>query len=313
MESVEKTQAKTGVFSERALSLIAAAVVIVLWASAFAGISVGLRSYSPYSVALLRYVVASVALVVYVAATRAGLPDLHDLPGLFVLGFLGFSLYNVALNAGEAGENAVSAGVASFLIASAPVFIALLATAFYGERLTRWGWVGIALSFAGVALISLSGENGFQVNGRALLVLLAALSVSIYNVRIKPLLTKYGALRTTTYAIWTGTILMLIYTPGMIREMQTATLESTLAVIYMGIFPGAIGYVAWSMVLARLPASIAGSFLYLIPLVATFIAWVWLGEVPTLTAFIGGIIVIAGVIVVNRLGKQRRQAARLKR
>lgn len=309
MESAEKAQTEAPALSERTLSYAAAAVTIVLWASAFAGISVGLRSYSPYSVALLRYVVASVLLAVYMAATRQGLPKLRDLPDLFLLGFLGFSLYNVALNAGEAGENAVSAGVASFLIASAPVFIALLAVLFNNERLTGWGWAGISLSFLGVALISLSGENGLQINGRALLVVMAAFSVSIYAIRIKPFLREYGALRTTTYAIWTGTALMLIYTPGMLQEMQTATLESTLAVVYMGIFPGAIGYVAWSMVLSRIPASIAGSFLYMIPLLATLIAWVWLGEVPTVTAFIGGVIVIAGVIVVNRLGKGRRAAA----
>jgi drug/metabolite transporter (DMT)-like permease len=95
----------------------------------------------------------------------------------------------------------------------------------------------------------------------------------------------------------------LIFSPGLFREIQTASLESTAAVIYMGIFPGAIGYVSWALVLSRLPASRAASFLYLIPAVAIVIAWIWLGEIPTLLAAIGGILVLSGVILVNLRGR----------
>ena len=216
------------------------------------------------------------------------------------LGFFGFSVYNVTLNAGEIG---VTAGAASFLIASAPVFIALLAAGLLGERLTAWGWGGIFVSFLGVALISLGDEAGLRFNAWALLVLVAAIATAIYSVMQKGYLKKYGALRFTTYAIWAGTTLMLVYTPGLFSDLQTASAEATWAIVYMGLFPGAIGYVCWSYVLSRLPASVAGSYLYFIPALATLIAWVWLGEVPGWSALIGGVLVIIGVIVVNRLGR----------
>ena len=295
------------------LGLLAAAVTIVLWASAFAGIRVALEDYSPYSLALLRYLIASVVLGVYMAVRRTPLPQLRDLPGIIGLGFFGFAVYNVALNAGELG---VTAGAASFLIATAPVFIALLAAATLGERLTLWGWLGIALSFSGVALISL-GDAGTELVGDgetqsrtlfnvwALLVLVSAVATAIYSVGQKSYLRKYGALRFTTYAIWAGTALMLVFTPGLISDVQNAAPGPTWAIVYMGVLPGAVGYVCWSYVLARLPASVAGTYLYFIPALATLIAWLWLGEVPGWAAFAGGALVIAGVVLVNRLGRIR--------
>src|SRR5262245_55288201 len=78
-----------------------ALITIVLWASAFAGIRVGLESYSPTSLALLRYLVASLVLLIIAIIRRRPLPQLRDIPAIALLGFLGFSAYNVALNMGE--------------------------------------------------------------------------------------------------------------------------------------------------------------------------------------------------------------------
>jgi drug/metabolite transporter (DMT)-like permease len=79
--------------------------------------------------------------------------------------------------------------------------------------------------------------------------------------------------------------------------------------VYLGIFPGLIGYAGWSYVLARIPASRAGTFMYFTPLGAIFIAWFWLGELPGLPALIGGCFIIAGVVIVNVLGRRPRTAA----
>lgn len=281
-------------------SLIAAATTVVLWASAFAGIRAGLVSYSPYSVALLRYLTASAVLVVYALIVRMPLPERRDLPRIALMGFLGFSVYNVALNAGEVG---VSAGVASFIVASAPVYMAILAVIFLGERLKALGWVGIALSFTGVTVISVTNAEGIAFDVRALLVLVAAVAQAVYSVGQKPLLKKYGALRFGTYAIWAGTAFLLVFTPGLLRDIPDATFSATAAVVYMGVLPGALAYLTWSFVLSRLPASVAGSFLYLVPAFAVVIAWVWLGELPHPLAFVGGALIVAGVYVVNTRGR----------
>jgi drug/metabolite transporter (DMT)-like permease len=71
-----------------------------------------------------------------------------------------------------------------------------------------------------------------------------------------------------------------------------------MAAFYLGVFPGAIAYLGWSYVFARGPAARTATLLYLIPVLAIFIAWVWLREVPKVIALIGGAIALAGVFLV---------------
>jgi drug/metabolite transporter (DMT)-like permease len=280
---------------------LALAATVVFWASAFAGIRAGLEAYRPGEIALFRFLVASVVLGGFALLRRMRLPERRDLPAVFLAGFLAFTLYHVALNY---GEMTVGAGSASVLINTAPIFTALLAVAFLGERLRVLGWVGMAVSFFGAALISIGESEGFGLAPRAFLILVAALSSSIYFVIQKPYLRKYGALAFTTYAVWAGTVLSLFFLPGIISQLGEAPTRTTLSMIYLGVFPTAIAYVTYAYTFSRMPASRAVSFLYLIPVMAYLIAWVWLGEVPTILSVVGGCVTLSGVLIVNTLGRR---------
>jgi drug/metabolite transporter (DMT)-like permease len=275
-------------------------LTLLFWASAFAAIRAGLTAYAPGQLALLRFLVASLVLAVYAVLARMRLPAVRDLPAMLLMGFIGITVYHVALNYGEV---TVTAGTASLLIAACPAFTALLATLFLGERLRLWGWLGIGISFTGVALIALSEGGGVRLDPAALLILLAALSTSLYFVVQRHYLRKYSAFQLTAYSIWAGTLLMLLFLPGLAHTVQAAPLRATLAAVYLGVFPAALAYVAWTHVLSRLPASVAGSFLYISPVLATLIAWIWLREMPSVLSLTGGTIVLAGVVLVNTLGK----------
>lgn len=280
----------------------AAALTVILWASAFPGIRAALPHYTPFHVALLRYATASLVLGAYALSTRMRLPALRDLPRFAILGLLGIAYYNVALNG---GEMRVPSAEASFLVASAPVFMALEALLLLKERVHLRGWVGIAICCAGITLITISQATGFRVDGWALLVLSAALAQSLYSTGQKALLNRYTAFECTAYAIWIGTIFLLPFSLGILTEIRLAPFAATGAAIYLGIFPGAVGYVSWAYALSRLTGSMAGSFLYLVPLVALGIAWLWLGEVPSFSIFWGGLLVLAGVVLVNSRQQRR--------
>lgn len=277
-------------------------LTIFFWASAFAGIRAGLEDYSPGHVALIRMLVAAAVLVVYALLVRMRLPEARDLPIILLCGFLAFTVYHVSLSYGEV---TVTAGPASLLVNTAPIFTALLATAFLGERLRLIGWFGLVVSFAGAALIGLGEGEGFSIAPGAFIILIAAVSVSIYLVIQKPYLQKYGALNFTSYAIWAGTLFTLVFLPGLAGEVRAAPLDTTLALVYLGVFPTAIAYVTYAYAFARLPASRGVSFLYLVGPMAFLIAWIWLGEVPSMLSFVGGGIVLLGVIIVNTRGRAR--------
>lgn len=273
--------------------------VLLFWPSAFVAIRIGLRTFGPGHLVLLRFVVASTVLAVYALLTRMPFPERRDLPALVSVGVTGILLYQVLLTYGQV---TVNAGTASFLIATGPIFTALFAVAFAGERLKPWGWAGVITGFAGGVLIALGESGGLRVSLGAMLILGAAVATAVFNVVQKHLLEKYTAMQVMAFAMWAGTALMLVFSPGLLSAMRSAPLNATLVVVYLGVFPAALAYVLWSYLLSKMPASVCASFLYLIAPIATVVGWIALGETPTLVSLLGGGVSLAGVVILTQLG-----------
>ncbi|TQR30907.1 DMT family transporter [Lysinibacillus sphaericus] len=272
-------------------------ITIIIWASAFPGIRVALMAYSPEHISLLRLLIGSFVLLIIAVIRKTPLPELKDIPIILLLGFLGFTVYQVALNY---GEQTISAGVASLLVSTTPIITALLAVFFYREKLSLWGWVGSLVGFCGVAFISVGGSTeSFTLNTGIVIVLVASLSESIYFVFQHRYLEKYGAIPFTMYAIWSGTIFMLLFSPGLSEAIMDAPLNATLVILYLGIFPTIIPYFTLAYVTSRTGAAEATSTLYLTTVFAFLIAWIWLGEVPHFSAITGGLMTLIGVFIAN--------------
>ena len=277
--------------------LLALATSVILWASAFPGIRAGLVAYSPAHLAALRFLVASAALASFAAVVRMRLPDVRDLPGLLLAGTLGITVYHLLLNVGEL---TVSAGAASFLANTIPVFTAVLAWLFLRERLPAAAWAGIAVSMFGVALIAAGDARGTELDPGVLFILGSSASGAGYFVLQKHFMKRYTSLEFTAYAIWAGTLVLLLFSRGLGDAIRVAPLDATAAAVYLGIFPAAIGYLTWGRVLSAWSASRASTALFLVPGVSLAISWVWLGEVPTLLAAVGGVLALAGIGLVRK-------------
>lgn len=281
-------------------------ITITLWASAFVGIRAALAYFSPLHLAFLRMLIGSIGLGIVAVIRKARLPELKDIPIFLVCGFFGFAVYHVGINI---GEQTVSAGLSSLIVTLAPVFTAIWSALFLKERMTVTGVIGTVISFAGVALISISIDGSFRFTVQTLYILLAAFSESIYFVVQVPYLKKYDSIAFTTYTIWAAALFMAFTSRGVVQEIVAAPVSANLIVLYLGIFPTIVAYSAMAYAISRIGSSRGTSSIYLTPVLTFLIAWTLLGEIPTWFSLLGGAVTIAGVLLVNRRTSEMAQSA----
>lgn len=274
----------------------AALFVILCWAYSPIGIRIGLQAYDPGQLALMRFLIASVFIGAVALVKRISIPRIRDLPRLAVLGFFAVSLHHISLNYGQQG---VSAGAASVLAQSTPLFSTLLASTVFKERVNAWQWLCVVLGFVG-AIVVVAGDRGFgTLNVHGLLILLAAISWSLYFALQKRHSGRYNGLTMVCYTLWSGTALLLIYLPGLWTQARAASASVNTAVLVLGIFPSALAYLAWAYVLSHSNVSQASISLYLIPPTAMLMASVFLAEPPRTMVIVGAVIVLASVLALN--------------
>lgn len=285
----------------------AVGVTLVFWASAFVAIRHLGHDFSPGALSLGRLLVG--AAVLGVAALSRGLPrpTPRQWVSIVTIGVLWFGVYNVALNA---GERRVDAGTAAMLIQVSPVLIALLAAVFLNERFTVYLGLGLALAFAGVGLISLSGggDSRHDVIG----VVLCLLSAFVYSVSVilqKPLVAQLPAIHVTWLACTIGAVVCLPFVGQLVDQAQDAPISSSLWLVYLGVFPTAIAFTTYAYALSHMSATSLGVTTYLVPPITIVMGVLLLDEAPPAMAYVGGALALVGVAVARR--KPRPVAAKM--
>lgn len=278
-------------------------ITMVIWASSFAALRFVLRELDPWSMTLLRMLFGTGALLVAGAALKTPMPDRRDLPEILGAGILGFTLYHLLLNY---GLEFVTAGQGAFIISTIPIWTTLLAWKFLGERITIRTWIGLALGLSGVAYMSLDPDK-LSISHGSLLVLFAAICAGGNFILQKRLLSRYRALDVSIYACVVGTIPLLVFLPGGWQSITELSTAGWWVVAYLGLVPIALGYFLSTVALNALPANRTSQMLLLVPPIAAVIAWLTIGEEPGTRLWVGGPLILLGVLVGN-LERRRRSS-----
>jgi drug/metabolite transporter (DMT)-like permease len=297
------------------LFLVIIALAVIFWAFAFPVITVALEELNPENLAILRLFIASLIFFGYFVLKKETFSSLNksDIPWLFLLGFVGISMYHLSINYGELY---VSAGTASLIIATIPLFVVILASIFLKEHITLLKILGIIVSLVGVIIISLWGTPGITIEiiylSAAAAILLASFVGAIYTIGGKKLMKRYSPLSLTTYAFLFGNLGLLVFIrPLFFEQVINLSWQVWVSVLFLAIFPTVLAYSFWYAALEVKPASELTVYLYFTPVISTLVSCLFFEESITIFYIIGGFLVILGLYIVN-MKKQKLNHIQLK-
>jgi drug/metabolite transporter (DMT)-like permease len=273
--------------------------VVLIWSATFSVVKFGLRQIAPLPFATIRFTVAAALLLAWVWMAE-GTPVIgrRDWLRVVVVGLTVIGVYQALFTT---GLNYTTASNSSLMLASIPAWTAVFAMASRQESLSRLQFVGVILSFVGVALAIRGGGELLALTADSLrgdvLTLIAACLYGLGAVVSKPLLDKYSSLRMMSMAMACGSaFLILVSMPQMVaQEWSTVSLPTWLGLAFTAVLGGGLAFVIWFKSIGEIGASRTSIYNNLIPPVAILIAFVTLGESFTALQALGAVVVLIGV------------------
>jgi drug/metabolite transporter (DMT)-like permease len=301
---------------------LALVFLIFVWSLNYVVAKVGLRELPALALAAFRLVFAGIVSVPLLFFARAGKSREHKvkleisrsrkLQAFWTITYLGF--LNVILNQGcyTVGLNYTSVSHSSVIIACAPLFILLFSWALRLEPLTLRKIIGMALAFAGAITVGMqAGSAGAGILGD-LLSFVAGIGFALYTVLGKRAVAIYSALRLSLLSNIAGAVLVLpvavwqFLALARTGKLGAVGLDGWGSVIYMGVLASAVCYVLYFWLLRYMTPAGLGSATYLQPIGASLLGLLLLAELITLRVAIGGVLVIAGVYVIETRARGSR-------
>ena len=291
--------------SPRTSAILKALFTVSMWGGSFIATKIAVQQISPVALIWLRFGIGVVILALVVVQRRQlRLPAARDLGYFALLGFLGITFHQ-ALQA--YGLVTAQASTTAWIVATIPVFTALLGWLVLKEKL---GWVkalGIGLAAGGVLLVVSNGnlagifDGSFGTPGDVL-ILISAPNWAVFSVLSRRGLRQHPPAWMMLWVMGIGWLLSnpLFFAGGSLAELSLLNLDGWLAVLFLGVICSGVGYIFWYDALAVLPATQVGAFIYLEPLVTVVVAALMLGEPITWASLVGGAIILLGVSLVQR-------------
>ena len=275
---------------------ILAFLTVILWSTGFVFTRIAVRDIGPFPLGLLRYGSAAVILVAIGIVKRIGLPSLRDVPLFLLLGALGFFFYQIFFNI---AMMTISAATASVVTATVPVLTAFFASLLFREKLGKIGWIALCIEFSGILVLTL-WERSVSIGWGLVWMIIAAICFAAYNLIQRFAITRYSSIQSTIYTITASALMFLLFLPQAIAEVRTAPVHSLLAVLFMGIFPSAIGFLLWTKALsiAKQIGDVT-NFMFVTPLLSTLLEILLIGSFPDMGTITGGVMILFGVALFN--------------
>jgi drug/metabolite transporter (DMT)-like permease len=286
-------------------SFLKALLAVILWGGSFVATKVALIYVTPIVLVWIRFGMGVIVLGVAVAVTHSFfLPQKDEWPYFFLLGFLGITLHQWLQSTGLVTSQATTT---AWIVASMPMFIAILGVLFLKEKLARIQVMGIFISAIGVLLVVTKGDltllTGFNPSAKGdLLILLSAPNWAIFTILSMRGLRKYPAMAMIFLVVligWIFSSVPFIIQKGYI-ELFAIPWKAWYALAFLGIFCSGIAYVFWYSAMKELPVAKTGAFLYIEPIVTVIVAAILLDEKMIPSIFFGGGMILLGVWLVNR-------------
>ena len=283
-------------------------LAMLAWGSLYPVSKYLMADISPLFLALLRYTFATASLLPFFIIEIAKNNNKFDIKSIInfsVSGIFGITLFSVFL---FFGISLSTASKGSILTNTQPVFTAILAPLFLGERLSGTQAAGIAAGLIGIILVVTGGNlevfsgEGSVLTG-SLLLICGAVSMSLYSILLKSSIQKYGGIIATWLSMAAGTLFLLlinIITGSTDFNILAALhLRDLLLIIYMGVIATAIAYLLFNLSLKKIDVVKATGFKFLIPVSGVGLSILFIGERPAITLFAGIIIVIFSVFLIQ--------------
>lgn len=297
------------------LGLVDGALVAVMfiWGGNMIAVKLALAEMNPMAFNSLRFLLATATmLVVLVIRERdLGISRL-DLRWLLLTGLVGNTVYQLLfIN----GINLSTAGNTAFMVATAPVWVAVIGKLWGLETLSRWQWVGVFTSLAGVTCVVLgSGQEIALTSGTVpgdLLTLTGAMCWAGYTVMTRPVMSRHSPLRVTAYAMILGTgPLVLIGMPSILaQDWGAVTPLGWGMLVYGSIGALVVGYLVWGWGVQVIGSTRTAIYNNLTPVVAGILGYLMLSEVWTLLRALGAAGILVGLYLVRTQGVPESTAA----
>lgn len=282
-------------------TMLAYLAVCFFWGSTYLAIRIGVSGFPPFMFAGIRFTIAGTLTILYSKLRGNTFPDnKKDITKISIVGLLmllgGNGLVVFA-------EQWVHSGIASLLVATVPLFMAIIEIFILKYKSMDYkGLLGLVLGFGGVAYLALADKGVGVIDFKGtLLLLIASLSWSIGSVYSKTFKTNSSIISNIGIQMLAGGT--GLFTVGIILgeiSRVNFTRNSVLALLYLIVFGSMIGYSCYIYVLAKWPASKAGTYAYVNPVVAVILGAVILDEPFTVSVIISMVIIIMGVFIVQR-------------